>query len=57
MTLKELQLHNVGPFKDQKIEFCNLEESNKPPVVIITGENGSGKTVIIDSLRYLFLQL
>lgn len=54
MKLIDLHLHNIGPFIDQKIEFFNPEEQPQPPIVIITGENGSGKTIIVDSIRYLF---
>ena len=55
MNIKDLTLKNVGPFKEMHLEFpCTSNASGKLPVTLITGENGTGKSIILDSLRMLF---
>ena len=55
MNIKDLTLKNVGPFKDMHLDFpCTPNASGKLPVTLITGDNGTGKSIIIDSLRMLF---
>lgn len=54
MKLLQLELKNIGPFLGQNIVFDDLNDKSKQQVTIITGENGSGKTIIIDAIRYLF---
>jgi predicted ATP-binding protein involved in virulence len=56
MIIKNLHLQNIGPFKEAKLNFSRLE-NGALPVIIITGENGTGKSVIIDSIRTLLLGL
>lgn len=52
MRIKNLKLKNIGPFKDAFLEFINdNSDLETPPVICITGENGTGKSVIIDSIR------
>ncbi len=52
MLLRNLELKNIGPFKNVKLDFaCDFSESEHPPVTIITGLNGSGKSIVIDALR------
>jgi len=52
MIIKELKLKNIGPFKDLEIYFPTERDKNdRLPVTIITGENGSGKTIILDAIR------
>ncbi len=52
MRLLSLSLKNIGPFKSESIVFIKEENNfSKPPITIITGENGSGKTIIIDAIR------
>ena len=59
MRLTKLYLHNIGPFQDSEMELLAEEQvealkkdpSLSLPVVIITGENGSGKSVILDAIR------
>jgi len=53
MKLLNLVLQNIGPFSDERIVFEDDIQTAKQQVTIITGENGSGKTVIIDAIRYL----
>lgn len=59
MRLTKLYLHNIGPFQDSEMELLAEEQvealKKNPdlplPVVIITGENGTGKSVILDAIR------
>jgi len=62
MRIKTLSLKNIGPFKDGYVDFINHQdienqgnENIKYPVTIITGENGTGKTIILDAIRGLLL--
>lgn len=55
MRINNLSLKNIGPFNIADLEFIGIEDSGEyPPVIIITGENGTGKSVILDSIRTLF---
>ncbi|MCE3075887.1 AAA family ATPase [Chryseobacterium gwangjuense] len=54
MKLLDLHLKNIGPFLDDTIEFATFENSKKQ-VTILTGENGTGKTIILDVIRGLLL--
>ena len=54
MRILSLNLENIGPFPEGCLTF--MDESSvakKPPVTIITGENGTGKTIILDAIRGL----
>ena len=54
MKIKNLTLKNIGPFREAYLEFPQEHDANgKLPVTIITGENGTGKSVIIDAIRLL----
>jgi predicted ATP-binding protein involved in virulence len=56
MRLLNLEIKNIGPFIEGNINFISEEDNiQKPPVTIITGENGTGKTIIIDAIRGLWL--
>lgn len=55
MKIKNLKLKNIGPFREAELDFPQERDANdKIPVTIITGENGTGKSVIIDAIRMLF---
>ena len=54
MKLKKLKLKNIGPFLNDELEFATFENSDSQ-VTILTGENGSGKTIIIDAIRKILL--
>lgn len=54
MKIKNLSLKNIGPFLDANLAFIT-DENQHPPVVIITGENGTGKTIVLDSIRGILL--
>ena len=55
MRIHNLNLKNIGPFKEAYLEFIGADDNvEKPPVIIITGENGTGKTIVVDAIRALF---
>lgn len=45
MYLKSVEIENVGPIKNVKIEFPSVE--GRPLPVVIVGENGSGKSILL----------
>lgn len=53
MRIMRLQLSDVGPFVNAELEFMQPKEEH-PPVVLITGENGTGKSIILDAIREVF---
>jgi ABC-type phosphonate transport system ATPase subunit len=55
MRLLDLSLQNIGPFDEARLEFLSDPE-DPVPVTIITGENGTGKTILLDAIRGLFGQ-
>jgi predicted ATP-binding protein involved in virulence len=52
MRIHNLKLKNIGPFGEEELIFIPKNEE-KPPITIITGENGTGKTIILDAIRSL----
>lgn len=50
MIFHNLKLKNIGPFRDTSLTF-EKEQGGVYPVVIITGENGTGKSIILDAIR------
>lgn len=53
MYVKRLSLRNFGPFVDLDLSFLDPSE-RRPRVTLITGENGSGKSIILDAIRGVF---
>lgn len=53
MKIINLSLKNIGPFLEAHLDFIT-EKNQKPPVIIITGENGTGKTIVLDAIRWAF---
>lgn len=53
MRIRSLHLENIGPFVEADLEFMT-DEDEKPPVVLITGENGTGKSILLDAIRGVF---
>ena len=54
MKIRKLQLKNIGVFDDETIKFQESPEG-KAEIHIFTGQNGSGKTTILQVLASLFL--
>lgn len=53
MQILNLSLKNIGTFIEGNLDFTTDGE-NYAPVTIITGENGTGKTLILDAIRGMF---
>ncbi len=57
MRLLSLDLENIGPFDEAHLDFRAVPGSDEPevvPVTFITGENGTGKSIVIDAIRAAF---
>jgi len=53
MRINRLKLKNIGPFLDAELDF---DGSNKnAAITLITGENGTGKSIVIDAIRKMIL--
>jgi DNA repair exonuclease SbcCD ATPase subunit len=50
MEIRLLHLKDIGVFKDEVIFFPEREESNLAETHILTGQNGTGKTTILQAL-------
>lgn len=53
MRLYSLSLTNIGPFDEAELEFL-AEGDTSPSVTLLTGRNGTGKTIILDAIRGFF---
>lgn len=53
MRLYSLKLENIGPFDEAEVEFL-VEGDTSPGVTLLTGMNGTGKTIILDAIRAFF---
>lgn len=51
MKIKGLSLKNIGPFRTAELNFCIKDSTDVAPVTVITGMNGTGKSIVIDSIR------
>ena len=49
MYLKRIHNVNVGPIEDVEINFP-FDEKNNPKPVVIVGENGTGKSVLLSNI-------
>jgi len=48
MKLLDIKLHNIGPYKKEEITLdCNKHNN----LVLICGDNGSGKTTILNAIK------
>lgn len=57
MRLLSLDLENIGPFDEAHLDFRAEPGSDEPevvPVTFVTGENGTGKSIVIDAIRAAF---
>lgn len=52
LGIRRLELQGVGPFRDLKLEFPHKrpEDSDKAEVHIFVGENGTGKTTLLEAM-------
>lgn len=50
MRLLSLTLENIGPFDTAELSFLDGPE-DEVPVTFITGENGTGKSIVLDAIR------
>ena len=53
MRLHSLSLTNIGPFDEANVEFL-ADGDTSANVTLLTGANGTGKTIILDAIRTLF---
>ncbi len=53
MRIERLLLKNIGPFVFASLDFYSDGDSTCP-VVLVTGENGTGKSIVLDAIRGLF---
>jgi predicted ATP-binding protein involved in virulence len=53
MRALELDLQNIGPFDEAHLTFLSYP-AEAPPVTFITGENGAGKSILLDAIRGMF---
>ena len=53
MKIYSVNLKNIGPFREQSLSFRDTN-GRIYPVVIFTGVNGTGKSVLIDAIRTAF---
>lgn len=54
MRLLKLDIKDIGPFNEGHLFFTD-ENGQYNPVTIITGENGTGKTIILDAIRTILM--
>ncbi len=53
MRIYALDLKNIGPFDEAHIEFSEVSDPS-PGVTLLTGRNGTGKTIVLDAIRAFF---
>lgn len=52
LSIRRLELHGVGPFRDLVLDFPRkrAEDKDKAEVHIFVGENGTGKTTLLEAM-------
>lgn len=50
--IESLEINEIGPFKYLKIDFPVKKDPDKAEIHILTGENGTGKSTILEVLIY-----
>ncbi|RYU96548.1 AAA family ATPase [Emticicia agri] len=50
MKVRSLQLKHIGVFEDETISFPEKKDKDMAEIHILTGENGTGKTTILQAL-------
>ncbi|MBI5513056.1 MAG: AAA family ATPase [Deltaproteobacteria bacterium] len=53
MRLSSLRVENIGPFDLAEVVF-QAEDDRDPSVTLLTGKNGTGKTILLDAIRASF---
>lgn len=54
MKIRKLHLKNIGVFDNEEIAFKECPAKDKAEIHILTGENGTGKTTILQALVIAF---
>lgn len=57
MKIRSLHLKNIGVFEDETISFPEKQDKDLCEIHILTGENGTGKTTILQALASGMLQI
>lgn len=55
MKIRSLTLKNIGVFEDDTISFPEKQDKDLAEIHILTGQNGTGKTTILQALAVLIL--
>ncbi|MFY7911523.1 MAG: AAA family ATPase [Emticicia sp.] len=53
MKIRSLTLKNIGVFEDETISFPEKQDKDMAEIHILTGQNGTGKTTILQALAEL----
>ncbi len=56
MKIRSLTLKNIGVFEDETISFPEKQDKEKAEIHILTGQNGTGKTTILQALASSILK-
>jgi predicted ATP-binding protein involved in virulence len=57
MKIRSLTLKHIGVFEDETIVFPEKKEKDKAEIHILTGQNGTGKTTILQALASKMLEV
>ena len=57
MKIRSLTLKHIGVFEDETIVFPEKKEKDKAEIHILTGQNGTGKTTILQGLASKMLEV
>ena len=57
MKIRSLTLKHIGVFEDETIVFPEKKEKDKAEIHILTGQNGTGKTTILQALASKILEV
>jgi predicted ATPase len=50
LWLQKISLENIGPFTSASLSLCH-EEGQPAPITLLTGQSGTGKTLVLDAVR------
>ena len=57
MKIRSLTLKHIGVFEDETLVFPEKKEKDKAEIHILTGQNGTGKTTILQALASKMLEI